>query len=329
MAVTPEIKQTAQSLPQKQIHTQKSPDKRMLYGTIAILAIGFFVLVALAFVFSSVFELPGGKCIGVIEINQPITTESTPESIFAKGTPGSADFAKEIEKLEEKDNVAALLLVVNSPGGSVVATREIYLPLKNLSKPKVAYFREVAASGGYYIATATDYIVSDPDAITGSIGVVATFADMSGLLEKIGVNATAITSGKHKDIGSPTRPMDAEEEKIIKDIINEVFGEFKQTVLEGRKGKLDIEKFEGVLDGRMLSGRQAKEIGLVDSVGTKKDALRKAADLAGLKYEKGKEPTMCKIKVSPTESESLFGVDMLAQLFRMNSGDSGWKLKMQ
>ena len=148
MAVTPEIKQIAQSLTQKQMHTQKPPDRRMLYGTIALLAIGFFVLVALAFVFSSVFELPGGKCIGIIEINQPIMTESVSESIFVKGTPGSADFAKEIEKLEEKENVAALLLVVNSPGGSVVATREIYLPLKNLSKPKVAYFRKLRPLAG-------------------------------------------------------------------------------------------------------------------------------------------------------------------------------------
>src|SRR3989338_6190793 len=316
MAVTPEIKQTAQSLPQKQIHTQKSPDKRMLYGTIAILAIGFFVLVALAFVFSSVFELPGGKCIGVIEINQPITTESTPESIFAKGTPGSADFAKEIEKLEEKDNVAALLLVVNSPGGSVVATREIYLPLKNLSKPKVAYFREVAASGGYYIATATDYIVADPNAITGSIGVVATFSDMSELFEKVGLNMTSVTSGEHKDIGSPSRPMTVEEKKIIQDIVDEVFVEFKSTVLENRKDKLNREKFEEVLDGRILSGRQAKQVGLVDQLGSKRDALKKVAELAGIPRE---DARTCEIKITQDE-QGLFGLNSFFKgVFQDNS----------
>ncbi|MBI2079207.1 signal peptide peptidase SppA [Candidatus Micrarchaeota archaeon] len=301
-------------LTSKLTESNEKKDRTLLYGTIALLAIGFFVLVGLVYLFSSSIQLPLGKCVGIVEINQEISTTSIPPSLFAKGIPGSEDIALAVESINKRDDVGAVVFVINSPGGSVVATREIYNSMKELKKPKVSYFREVAASGGYYIATATDYIVSDPDAITGSIGVIATFTDLSGLLEKVGVNVTDITSGEHKGIGSPTKQMTGKEREILQNLINEVYAEFKSAVIEGRSGRLDLNKFEEIADGRILSGRQAKEIGLVDSLGTKKDAIKKAAALAGIEAE---NPPTCKIKVTPgSSSDGSLGFDsMLQQIF--------------
>lgn len=280
-----------------------------LYGVVLLLAVGFFVLVGLVFIFAGTTSFGMDKCVGVIEINGEITTQSMPSSLFAEGIPGSEDIAQEIKSLKHRDEIGALVIVMNSPGGSVVGSREIYDSIKEMNKTSVAYFREVAASGGYYISTATDYIVSDPDALTGSIGVIMTTVEMSGLFEKIGVNITNIVSGKHKDIGSPDKPMTEEEYAILYSLIEDTYSDFKSKVIEGRKGKLDMTQFENITDGRVLSGRQAKEVGLVDLLGTKEDAIKKAAELAGINAE---EPRICKIKAVPYEGTgSPFGMETL------------------
>ena len=286
---------------------KKPKDHFMLLATIAILVVGFVFLVALVLVFSSSSSSLTGKCVAVVNLNQEITVESTPPSLFFEGMPGSEEIAKKIEDINKRDDVGAVVLVVNSPGGSVVATREIYDSYKTLEKPKVAYFREVAASGAYYIASGSDYIISDPDAITGSIGVIATFSDLSGLFDKIGMNTTAVKSGLHKDIGSSSRPMTDEELGIIQALIDEVFDEFKTVVVENRKGTLNMVKFEEITDGRILSGRQAKSVGLVDALGNKKDAIKKAAELAGITEE---EPRICDISLVEQE-KGLFDLGAL------------------
>lgn len=288
---------------------KKDSGNTILYAAVLITVIVFVGLIAVAFLFSSPFsETLLGKCVGVVNIDHEITVDSSPTSMFNPGAPGSEDLAAIIEELDKREDIGALLFVMNTPGGSAVASREVYDAVKSLKKPKVAYFREISASGGYYISTAMDYIISDPNAITGSIGVVATFTDMSGLLEKVGINATSMTSGPYKDIGSPTRRMTEEERQIINALIQEVFVDFKGVVLEGRGSKLDKEKFEEILDGRIVSGRQAKEIGLIDGLGTKKDALRKAADMANMKYDD--LPRTCEIKTT-VEPAGLFGIGSL------------------
>lgn len=283
---------------------QQHKNAHGLYLTAGLLIIGFLVLVALVFMFSGFFPSLFGKCVAVVKISQPLITEGIPSSMFYEGEPSSGDIAKAIEKLENRPDVASVVFVINSPGGSVVATHDVYDAIKNLSKPKVAYFREVAASGGYYIATPTDYIISDPDAITGSIGVIATFADMSGLFEKIGFNVTTVKSGIHKDIGSDVRPMTDEEKKILQDLISEVFSEFKSVVLEHRGDKLNKAKFEEILDGRIVSGRQAKLIGLIDAVGKERDAIKKATELAGMGEG---EPRICEVSTM-SEGNQLFNL---------------------
>ena len=286
----------------------KSAKKRdnVIYGTILVLAIGFLVLVGLVFVLSDSFSISGGKCVAVVNINNPLSIEGSPESLLSSALPSSEEIANKIEELDKREDVGAVVFVINSPGGSVVASREIYTSIVNLSKPKVGYFREVAASGAYYISTPLDYIISDPATLTGSIGVIITFSDLSGLFEKIGYNSTSIKSGELKDIGSSDRPITDKEREIIQAAVDEIFEDFKSIVLKHRGSKLNKAKFEEILDGRVITGKQAKAIGLVDELGNKKDAINKARELAGLPED---APT-CEISVV-SSSSGLFGINSL------------------
>lgn len=220
-------------------------------------------------------------CVGVIRVDGPITAEDVEDSIWSAGVSGSPTIVDYIRQAQDREDIKSILLVVNSPGGSPVASREIYNALKESDKPKVAYFREVAASGGYYIAMGTDYIISEPDAITGSIGARMTLSEMTGLFEKIGYNETSIKSGELKDMGTPARPMTEKERMILQEMVDQIFSEFKDIVIQNRGSELDRAEFEKVLDARIMSGRQAHEIGMVDEVGSKDDAIDKAIELTG------------------------------------------------
>lgn len=306
----PNVKVLNMEPPQRKFERRKS----FLFGTALLLILGFFALILLFVAFTYVLPQFMGKCVAVVNVDMPISVEGQPSSLFSTGYAGSEGMADSIKSLNKRDDVAAALFVFNSPGGSVVASREIYSAVKALNKPKVSFFREMAASGAYYIAAGTDYIVSDPDALTGSIGVIATFTDMSGLLEKIGVNVTSVTSGIHKDIGSSTRPMKEEELTIFRALIQEVFDEFKGVVVENRKSKLNAALFEEVLDGRILTGRQAKAVGLVDTTGSKDDALKKAADLGGISYESVDDIRVCEVQTTPQDA-GLLGANAIFRFF--------------
>ncbi len=286
----------------------------LLLGTALVLIVVFFAIVLLFFAFSSLVPSFTGKCVAVVDINQELTVDGVQPSLFTAGVPGSEEIATSIRGLSKRDDVGAVLLVINSPGGSVVATREIYDAVKALDKPKVSYLRETAASGAYYVATGTDYIISDPDALTGSIGVVATFTDLSGLLEKVGVNVTSITSGPHKDMGSEFRNMSSEERAILQALIGEIYDEFRSVVVENRRGRLDLAKFDEIADGRILSGRQAAKIGLVDAVGSKRDAMLKAAQLANITAETADDVRLCPVSSMPQEGGLFSAGSILRQI---------------
>jgi len=263
----------------------------------ALVLIGAMMFIAVLFAIYAVYVLATPReCVGLIEVDGEISTKSQSGGLFGTPTIGSEDIVKQIEDAESRSDVKAVVFEVNSPGGSVVASKEIYDAVRNMKKPKVAYFREVAASGGYYISAPADYIISEPDALTGSIGVVATFEDMSGLFSKLGVNYTIMKSGELKDMGSPSRPMTEKEKEIMQVIINDIFGEFKRVVEEGRGDKLNKTKFEEILDARVLTGRQAKDVGLVDELGDKKEAIRVAAGFGNIRFTK--EPDVCDIRSS-------------------------------
>ncbi len=275
--------------------------RKLILSTMLLLAIAFIVLIALFILLAELLPSFTGRCVAVVDINVPLTVEGSPMTLIETGYPSSEQLARSIKEIDGRDDVGAVLFVVNSGGGSVVATREVYDAVKNLEKPKVAYFREIVASGAYYVATGTDYIISEPTALTGNIGVVATFVSMGGLFEKLGINATTITSGDYKDIGSPFRNMTEEERAIMQSIVDEIFQDFKDVIIENRGDKLSRLKFDEITDGRIMTGRQALEVGLVDDTGNIDDALLKAAELGGIDAETADDVRVCYIEVLPTE----------------------------
>jgi protease-4 len=201
---------------------------------------------------------------------------------------GSQQIARRIKSAAEKKEVKAILLDINSPGGSVGAVQEIYSAIlrakAGTKKPFVARFGDVSASGGYYVAAACDYIVAEPGTITGSIGVIFSVSSFAGLMNKIGMRSEVVKSGKFKDIGSPTRDMTMEERKLLQSLIDDSYEQFVAAVSAGRK--MPVEAVKELADGRIYTGRQALNVKLVDRLGDLQDALDVAGELGKL----GKDP---------------------------------------
>jgi protease-4 len=181
--------------------------------------------------------------------------------------------------------VKAILLRINSPGGTVTASDMIYHELRLFKQkrniPIVASIMDVGASGGYYVAMAADKIVAHPSSVTGSLGVIMVTMNAQGLLEKIGVQAAAITSGPRKDMGSPFRAMTDEERAIFQNVINGFYEQFLTVIRDGRKN-LSADTIRKLADGRIYSGEQAKTAGLIDGIGYLEDAVDLARREAGL-----------------------------------------------
>jgi protease-4 len=198
---------------------------------------------------------------------------------------GAERWARKIRSLAETKGVKAIVLDINSPGGSVGAVQELYSQILRVRKekriPVVALFGDVSASGGYYIAAACDKIVAHPGTLTGSIGVIFSVSNLEGLFRKIGFKTEPIKSGRLKDIGSPARPMTPEEREILQALIDDAYGQFVAAVSLGRK--MPKERVRALADGRIFSGRQALEVGLVDFLGDSTDALELAGKLVGIK----------------------------------------------
>ncbi|MFA6214339.1 MAG: signal peptide peptidase SppA [Candidatus Micrarchaeia archaeon] len=265
---------------------------------------GLFLLAIIVLVAFSL--LPSDECIGVVEISGPLVTTDIPSSLFTDEQKGSQTIASELEEAGSRDDVRAVLLLIDSPGGSVIASQEVYASVRALNKTSVAFIREMAASGGYYAAAGTDYIVANPDALTGSIGARATLDDYSGLMGKLGINSTTFKTGDLKDMGSTARPISEKEQAVWQSIVNESFLSFRSAVEEGRAGRLDQAGFEEALDARILTGRQAKRIGLLAELGNRDAAIAAAARLSGMEVAEGESPKLCGIS-SGARRGTLFG----------------------
>jgi protease IV len=193
----------------------------------------------------------------------------------------------ELKRFSENPSVKAIVLRIDSPGGGVVPSQEIYDAIRQVrsktSKTVIASMGNVAASGGYYIAAATDRIVANPGTLTGSIGVIMETANVEGLLQKIGVEGVVIKSGKFKDVGSPLRKMSEEERGLMQSVMDDVHKQFIEAVAEGRA--MELTEAQGLADGRIFTGRQAKDAKLVDELGNLDDAIQLAADAAGIEGE--------------------------------------------
>lgn len=194
---------------------------------------------------------------------------------------------EEIKRYKDSAGIKAIVLRINSPGGGVVPSQEIYeevLKIRQEGKKKVVVsMGTVAASGGYYIASASDRIVANPGTLTGSIGVIMELANVEGLLKKIGVESLVIKSGKNKDLGSPFRKMRPVERVILQRLMDDVHNQFIQAVAQGRG--LTEERVRAVADGSIFTGRKAKDLGLVDEIGNLEDTLRLTAEMVGIQGE--------------------------------------------
>ncbi len=197
----------------------------------------------------------------------------------------SQDAVEEIKEYGKDSSVKAVLLRIDSPGGAVAPSQEIYSEVKKVaaSKAVVVSMGSVAASGGYYIACPATRIVANPGTLTGSIGVIMEIPNIEGLLNKIGVKTEVIKSGKNKDIGSAFRAMKPEERKLLQGVMDNVHEQFIRAVAEGRK--MNIEDVRAIADGRIFTGEQAVSEGLVNDLGTLEDATKIAAKLGGIKGE--------------------------------------------
>jgi len=218
-----------------------------------------------------------GPKIALVEIEGFISEEGERRPLTGDRWPSQVARIREALKLAAKDDeVEAVLLRIRSPGGTVSASETLHHEIlewkKRTSKPVHAYLQGLATSGGYYVAVASDRIVSHPTAVTGSIGVIMLSLDLTGLMQKIGVKDQTFTSGPYKDAGSWLRPMRSEEREQIQGIVDDMHDRFKTVVSDGRP-HLSNESLDRVADGRVFSARQAKEAGLIDGIGYLDDTV--------------------------------------------------------
>lgn len=245
--------------------------RRLLRGIGRLAAIAFFVVLALAsyaYLKNEGLALLSHDAVGVVTVKGVIED--------------ARDTVRTLDRLGRNAGVRAVVLRVDSPGGSVAPSQEIYDAVRRVAakKPIIASLGGVAASGGYYIASACDAVVASPGTLTGSIGVILQTANLTELMRKIGLEGVTIKAGKFKDIGSPSRAMTDEERKLLESLLANVHEQFIAAVATGRK--LSVDAVRKIADGRIYSGQQAFDLHLVDQLGGLREAVELAASRAGI-----------------------------------------------
>lgn len=241
--------------------------KNILAAVGAVVLVVLAIFIFLAGLFGGDGIAPGDK-VAVVRIAGVITDPS--------------EVNRELRKYGERGDVKAVVVRIESPGGAVGPSQEIHREIRRLAgdKPVVASLGTVAASGGYYAAVGADRIVANPGTITGSIGVIIEFINAEGLLDKVGLKGYVVKSGRYKDTGSPIREMTPDERALLQGVIDDVNSQFIAAVAEGRG--MTTDDVARVADGRILTGSQALERGLVDTLGGLSDAVDLGAELAGI-----------------------------------------------
>jgi protease-4 len=207
--------------------------------------------------------------VGVVEIKGLLTDSRT--------------IIKQLDRYRDDDSVKAIVLRINSPGGAVGPAQEILREVEKIRAKKkiVASLGTVAASGGYYIASGANLIMANRGTATGSIGVLMQFANVEGLTKKLGLDFFNLKAGRYKDVGSPFRPMTPEDKAYLQGLLDNIYQQFLSDVAHHRQ--IPLAKLKNLAEGRILSGEEAKEVGLVDEFGNLPDAIEKAGRLAGIK----------------------------------------------
>jgi protease-4 len=265
----------------------------VVFGILLLFLTGVFFLLAVIFLSSikgNRHTLSLNDKVGIVPIDSVINE--------------SKDTIEQLEKFGRDETVKAVVVRIDSPGGGVASSQEIYGAILELKKKKkvVVSMGSVSASGGYLISCAADKIVANPGTVTGSISAIMHFANAEELLKKIGLKGSVVKSGKYKDIGSPLREMTDEEKSIIQGLIDDIYEQFLEVIILNRK--IPREDLIKIADGRVFSGRQAKQLRLVDELGDLNHAVRLAASISGMK----EKPET----VYPAKKKSTF-FDMISQ----------------
>ena len=261
----------------------RKPRGRSMRDWLVLAAAFFLALYVIGFLLSGLTDTPSGAS-SLFSTGAHVAWIPIQGEIVSNGGSGTVNDVTIIDALSRASNdpaIDAIFLDIDSPGGSVVASKQIVAKIREIDKPVVSWIGELGASGAYYIAASSDYIVSDGDSITGSIGVISILPNFTGLMEKLGVQVDSVKTGELKDVGSPYNTLTEEERAIFQGLVDEAFTAFVSDLRTFRGDRLNQSKFDGVLDGRIVSGRQALDIGLVDQVGTRQEALLKVSELAG------------------------------------------------
>ncbi|MCD6186798.1 MAG: signal peptide peptidase SppA [Desulfuromusa sp.] len=240
--------------------------------TVAGIFIFFLLVIFTAGMFGAGSALVSvGDKIGILEVEGAISD--------------SRLMTAQIKEFREQSNIKAVVVRIDSPGGGVAPSQEIYTELKRLAeeKPLIVSMGSVAASGGYYLAVAAEHIFANPGTITGSIGVIMSFQNYQELMGKVGVQTEVVKSGRFKDIGSATRSFTEADRFLLQGVIDDVHQQFVEAISAGRN--MPIDRLQPFVDGRIFTGRQAKNIGLIDELGTLDDAIKYAAKVAGIDEE--------------------------------------------
>jgi len=261
-----------------------------------------------------------GDAVALVRVEGTILSGKADDWLYSdSGNAYSESVIERLRRAEGDSAVKAIVLRVNSPGGGVVASDEIYHALLEIEKPIVVSMSELAASGGYYISCAADKIVANPTTLTGSIGVISTVPNFEELLDKIGIEVLVIKSGPMKDTLSPYRQPTEEEIEHWQQITDEAYEQFLSIVADERD--LPLEEARDLADGRVYTGQQALALGLVDELGNLPEAIDLAAELGGIEgepqiVEYGAPPTLMDIllgalsRLSPTVSvEEFLGIE--------------------
>ncbi len=240
----------------------------LIFGGLFVMLVVFSLVVVTAF---GDGDWGAGKQIGVIEVTGPIT--------------GSKELLEDFREFERRDAIEGIVVRIDSPGGAVAPSQELYQAVREAkkSKPLAVSMGNTAASGGYYIACGADTIFANPGTITGSIGVITQLFNVEGVLEKLDVEVNTVKTGKFKNAGSPFKKFSEDEREYFASLLKDVYGQFVEDVAESRG--LEVSQVEEHADGRVFTGQTAKEYKLVDQVGSFQDAVDYVKEEAGLEGE--------------------------------------------
>jgi protease-4 len=235
---------------------------------------------------TAVIDEGGDAKIAQIDV-RGLIADNRRTGLFGNGTNPVDDLVARLEKAGKDPQVRAVLLRINSPGGTVAGSEAMYREVRHFrtttNKPVIVSMGEVAASGGYYLAMAGDEVIAQPSTITGSIGVIIPTVNFSDGLRRIGITARSIKSGANKDLANPLEPIREEQYAVLQHMVDEFYTEFRTLVLERRAHHPEVAaRADDLMDGRVFTGREAAAVGLVDSTGDLRDAFARAKSLAKL-----------------------------------------------